>query len=128
MGHPAVRAAARREHPDTLQHPQAAAADELRARQTGNDLVTTGSTRPHHGCGTRSTCYLELPAQHHGNPAVALARPQSHADHGRALLLLQQGGVSTQRRIRQMTRNTTPNTRPEKGREGSVVRVSRPGR
>jgi hypothetical protein len=111
MGHRAVSAAAWREHPDTLQHPQAAAADELQACRTGNDLVHAGRTRRHHGRGTRSACYLELPAQHHGNPAVAPARPQIHADHGRAFLLLQQGGVSTQRLIRQMTGNTTLNMR-----------------
>jgi hypothetical protein len=84
-----------RAHPDTLQHPQATAADELRTRQAGNDLAPAARTRRDNSRGTHSACYPELPAQHHGNPAVALARPQIHADHGRAFLLLQQGGVST---------------------------------
>ena len=55
------------------------------------------------GGDARGLCYVKLPAQRDNSLAVAFADTQIHADHARAFLRLQQGGVSTRQLVHQFS-------------------------
>ena len=77
----------------------AAAVDELQARQVNDDPRLAGNGRRERGRHIRGIYQVKLPAQRDDNMAVAFAGTQIHAEHRGASLLQQQGGVPAQRPI-----------------------------
>jgi hypothetical protein len=81
---------------------QAAGVDKFQTRQIDDGLALAGGDRRERSRDTRGVCQVKLPAQRDDNPTVTFSGTQVHADHGGAFLLQQQGGVWTQRQVRQL--------------------------
>jgi hypothetical protein len=94
-GVPGVRVAAR-------ERCHAAGVDELQARQIHDDLPLAARDSHKRSRHTRGVYQVKLPAQCDDDMAVAFAGTQIYAEHGYAFLLQQQGGVLTQRLVRQL--------------------------
>jgi hypothetical protein len=86
-----------REH----ERPRATGVNKLQASQVDDDHGPTCCAGRKRGRDGRGIHDVKLPAQHHDSLPAAVTGTQIRAEHGRALLLRQQGVVLTRRLVRQ---------------------------
>ena len=87
--------------PRTHKGCQAAGVDEPQGRQIDDDPRLAGRDRRERSRGPRGVNYVKLAAQHDDDVTITVAGTQIQVEHEAAFLLQQQGGVWTQRLIRQ---------------------------